>query len=543
MRIALAQIDSVLGDFDANKIKILEYLDRSVERRCDLVVFPEAALFGYHPVDLLERPSIVIEQERVLKEIHKQIPKGLGVLVGAIVRNTSEVGKGFYNAAIFLERGKKPQIFAKQLLPTYDVFDEARHIEPGCLVKNILRFKGKRALVTICEDIWAWPTKGNPKYFTYGKNPLLEVRSNQIDFVLNLSASPFTQKKLLGRQAVVKKTATHFKKPLVYVNMVGAQDELIFDGGSFAVDGKGKTIAQSVRFAEDLNVVELGKKEIAGGLREISKDPQEILRSSLVLGIQDFVNKVGIKKVHLGLSGGIDSALVACLATDALGPMNVTAVSLPGPFTSTESIAWAEQLAGNLGIRLVEIPIVAQYDQFIKTLNKVHGELPFDLVNENLQSRIRGLLLMAISNRENSMLLCTTNKSEIAVGYGTLYGDMIGGLMPIGDLLKTEVFALSRHYNSQTEIIPSGIIERPPSAELRENQTDQDSLPPYDELDRVIHRLVEGLHAPKSELEHRVLNMMMKTEFKRWQAPPILKVSNHAFGRGRRFPIAHRAKL
>lgn len=551
MRVALAQINSVLGDFVANQAKIIEYIQRARERRCDLVIFPEAALFGYHPVDLLERPSLVAAQEQALREIHKAIPKGMAVLVGAIVRNASKRGKGFWNAAVFLEKGKKARVFAKQLLPTYDVFDEGRHIEPGQVVKNHIKFKGQRILVTICEDIWAWPLKHNPWYSKYGKNPLREVKRGSVDLVVNLSASPFTHSKFHNRRMVVKSTATYFRVPMVYVNLVGGQDELIFDGGSFAVDKTGKVIAQCVRFEEDLNVLDLGgksddKKKVKtpiGGDRELPVKEQEILRSALVLGIRDFLRKIGIKKVHLGLSGGIDSALVACLAADAMGPMNVTAVALPGPFTSRESKDWTVQLANNLGIRLIEFPIGGEYDRVVTDLERVYGKMDFDLVNENLQSRLRGMFLMAVSNREGSLLLGTTNKSEMAVGYGTLYGDMIGGLMPIGDLLKTEVFALSRYYNSEAEIIPAGIITRPPSAELRANQTDQDSLPPYDVLDPIVHRLVEGLHSPKNETEQRILDLMMKSEFKRWQAPPILKVSDHAFGRGRRFPIAHRARI
>jgi NAD+ synthase (glutamine-hydrolysing) len=541
MRIALAQINSVLGDFEANKNKILDYIAKAGQRRCDLVVFPEAALMGYHPVDLLERPSIVAEQEKVLAEIHKKIPKGMGVFIGAIVRNASKKGKGFWNAAVFLEKGKKPRVFAKQLLPTYDVFDESRHIEPGSVAENIFKFGGKRILVTICEDIWAWPLKHNPWYSTYGKNPLQKIKRGSVDLVVNLSASPFTQSKFANRRAVTKNTVAHFRTPMVYVNLVGAQDELIFDGGSFALDKKGKVIAQSVRFEEDLNVLDLD--EMTGGTRELPSDNEELVRSALVLGIRDFLAKTGFKKVHLGLSGGIDSALVACLAADAVGPHHVTAVFLPGPYSSKESYEWSKELVDKLGIRLIQFSVESEYESVLGKLEKVLGHAEFGLTNENLQSRLRGLYLMAVSNRENSLLLGTTNKSEMAVGYGTLYGDLIGALMPIGDLLKTEVFKLARYYNSETEMIPEGIITRPPSAELRPNQKDSDSLPPYEELDPVLHRLVEGLNAPKSALEQRVLDLMMKSEFKRWQSPPILKVSDHAFGRGRRFPIAHRGRV
>lgn len=540
MRIALAQINSLLGDFEGNRTKILEYVQRSKERRCDLVVFPEAALFGYHPADLLERPSLVAQQEQVLKEIHKAIPKDIGVLVGAFVRNTSKQGKGFWNAAVFLSKGKKPQIFAKQLLPTYDVFDESRHVEPGRVADNILKFKGKRILVTICEDIWGWPRRDNPFFSTYGRNPLQEVTPKKMDLVLNLSASPFTHTKLKNRQTVVKNTAALFKCPMVYVNMVGGQDELVFDGGSFAVDKKGKILAQNARFEEDLNVIDLS--DMSGDKRALNENPQETIRSTIVLGLRDFVRKTGFQKVHLGLSGGIDSALVACLAADALGPMNVTGVMLPGPFTSEYSTKWSEVLATNLGIRLMEVPITPSYQLAIDNFERSFGVQDFNLTNENMQARLRGLMLMAVSNREGSMLLGTSNKSELAVGYSTLYGDLTGGLLPIGDLLKTEVFALANYYNSENEIIPRGIIERPPSAELRENQTDQDSLPPYDELDKIIMKLVVGFLPPKTDLEKKILEMMMKSEFKRWQSPPILKVSDHAFGRGRRFPVAHRAR-
>ncbi len=541
MRLALAQINSVLGDFPANKTKILAAVARAVEHRCELVIFPEAALFGYHPVDLLERPSLVTEQEQVLRELHKALPTGVAVLVGAIVRNASKRGKGFWNAAVLLQRGTKQLVFAKQLLPTYDVFDESRHIEPGAVAKNIFKFKGRRILVTICEDIWAWPLKNNPWYSKHGENPLRKVRRGRVDLVVNLSASPYTHTKFTNRRLVTKATARHFRTPLVYVNMVGAQDELIFDGGSFALDRRGQVLAQCLRFSEDFKIFELDGA--TKPVRPLSEQPWENMRAALVLGIRDFLAKTGFKKVHLGLSGGIDSALVACLAVDALGPANVTGVLLPGPFTSRQSGSLAKQLATTLGIRLLEFSIAEEYERSVRELEKVYGRLAFSLVHENLQARLRGVFLMAVSNQESSLVLGTCNKSELAVGFGTLYGDLIGALLPIGDLLKTEVFALARHYNGQSEIIPQRIIERPPTAELRAGQVDQDSLPPYEDLDRIVNSMVRGLHAPKTPLEREILHKMMKSEFKRWQAPPILKVSDHAFGRGRRFPIAHRGNV
>lgn len=541
MRIALAQIDAFLGDFEGNAEKILNFTKRARERRCDLVVFPEAALFGYHPVDLLERPSIVEAQERAMREVHKRLPKGIAILVGAIVRNTSRGGKGYWNAAVLLQKGQKPKIFPKTLLPTYDVFDESRHIEPGDVSRNIFRFKGKRILVTVCEDIWAWPRKDNPFFSTYGRNPLREVKRGGVDLVVNLSASPFTHSKLKNRRLVVASTAKHFKTPVVYVNMVGGQDELIFDGGSFVADARGRVLGQCVRFAEDLNVFDVNDGKVAG-LSDVDDQTPETTRRALVLGLRDFVRKTGFKKVHFGLSGGIDSALVACLAVDALGPDAVTAVALPGPFSADVSLSAAREMAERLGVRFLEMPISSLYDEAVRDLDRALGKSDFGLMHENIQARLRGLLLMGLSNREGSLLLGTSNKSELAVGYSTLYGDMIGALMPIGDLLKTEVYALARHYNSEHELIPSIIIDRAPSAELRANQKDQDSLPPYEELDAAVRRLAVGFAPARTDVERRVLEMMFKSEFKRWQSPPVLKVSDHAFGRGRRFPVAHRAR-
>lgn len=541
MRIALAQINSKLGDFKSNASKILEYVRRAKEKHSELVIFPEAALFGYHPVDLLERPSVVQAQEAELKNLHAQIPSGIGVLVGAIVQNQNRVGKRYWNAAVFLEKNKKAKIFAKQLLPTYDVFDESRHIEPGQLSKNIFRFRGQKILVTICEDIWAWPLKKTPWYSRYGSNPLRKIKASGVDLVLNLSASPFTRSKFSNRRLVTGATVKHFKCPMIYVNLIGAQDELIFDGGSFAIDKHGKVIAQSVRFTEDLNIVDTEKS--IGGVREVSDEYLECTRQALVMGIRDFADKTGFKKIHLGLSGGIDSALVACLAADALGPMNVKALYMPGPYSSSESRKWSQELAQKLGIELVEIPIIKSYETVLSTFENALGKQDFSIVNENLQARLRGMFLMAFANRNQSLLLGTSNKSELAVGYSTLYGDMIGGLMPIGDLLKTQVFELSRYYNKDEELIPVGIIDRPPSAELRANQRDQDSLPPYSDLDSAIENLVLGFQPARSDKEQRILSMMIHSEFKRWQSPPILKVSDHAFGRGRRFPVAHSSRF
>ncbi len=541
MRVALAQINSLLGDFEANAQKILESINEAKERHCDLVVFPECALTGYHPVDLLEQAHIVKIQLAVLKKIEKKMPKGIHALVGAMTLNPKVLGKPFLNSAVLLSKGQKSKTFSKQLLPTYDVFDEGRHIEPGVTANNFFTLKGTQILVTICEDIWAWKQRGGHRYQSYGKNPLELLPKRKVDLVLNLSASPFTPLKQKARQLVVKQTAKHFSCPMVYVNMVGAQDELIYDGGSFAVDKNGKILAQASHFTEDFAILDLGKNE--GTKHPTVDDVNERLRQATVLGIRDFVEKIGFKKVHLGLSGGIDSALVATLAVDALGPSNVTAFLLPGPHTSKESNDYAKQLCENLQIPFKSISITEGYKVLRKELDQQLGEIPFGLVHENMQARLRGLILMAMSNLKGSLLLGTSNKSELAVGYSTLYGDLCAALLPIGDLLKTQVYDLANHYNRERELIPQVIIDRPPTAELRENQKDEDSLPAYEILDPIVHKLVEEAKYPKSELEKKIYKMMMNSEFKRWQAAPVLKLSNHAFGRGRRLPIACKLKI
>ncbi|CAE81194.1 NAD+ synthase [Bdellovibrio bacteriovorus] len=538
MRIAVAQINPVLADFQFNKEKILDFVNQAVQRKCDLVVFPECTLFGYHPFDLLEREKLVAKQEAEFKDLIKKLPKNIGVIMGLITRNPAKKGRPYFNSAALIAKGEKPRFFHKQLLPTGDVFDEARFIESGDVSKNYFKWKGKKFFLTICEDIWAWPdAKGNSPY---RENPLAKVKKQKIDMVINLSASPYFVGKMKQREYVTQKTAAYFNAPIMYVNLVGAQDEIIFDGGSFVLDKKGKKLLTCQQFSEDINVIDLNTLEVW------NKNPKleaiEELRRALVLGIRDFCEKTGIKKVHLGLSGGIDSAVVAVLAVDALGPANVVGVGLPGPFNAPQSLTLAKDLASNMGVDFKTVEIGPMYESVLKALNKGLGLEGFSIVNENLQARLRGLTLMAWSNKENSMLLTTGNKSEYASGYSTLYGDMCGGLAPLGDLTKAQVYALARYYNKQGEVIPQEIIDRPPSAELRPNQKDQDSLPEYDDLDKAVTYLVEKSGPAKSATEKWLLPVLMRTEFKRWQAPPILKVSQHSFGRGRRYPVAHRAR-
>jgi NAD+ synthase (glutamine-hydrolysing) len=544
MRIAIAQINSTLGAFSANAEKILNEIERARGKNSDLVVFPECALFGYHPFDLLEQQELVKKQIQVLDQIHKKIPVGMAVVLGHLSFNPAKKGRPYFNSASLLVRGKKRIEFHKQLLPTGDVFDEARFIEPGEMKNNFFEFKGVRFFVSICEDIWAWPhskkADGGKQSF-YRENPLEKIKArgkNAVDMVINLSASPYHLGKMQLRNAVCKATAKHFNAPILYCNLVGAQDEIVFDGASFVMAPTGKKILSCYPFREDLNVFELESKSAWHKAHDL--ESTEELRQALVLGIRDFISKTGQQRVHLGLSGGIDSALVAALAVDALGPANVQCLWLPGPFSSNESEDLAKNLCKNMGLSLKYFSINQAYDAMKSALDAAFGLNGFGVVHENLQARLRGMTLMAYANAFQSMLLTTGNKSEYATGYATLYGDMCGGLAPIGDLTKAQVVALAKHYNRESEMIPSRIITRPPTAELRANQKDQDSLPPYDDLDQSVVRLVEKGCAPETATDQWLLPVLMRTEFKRWQAAPILKVSAHAFGRGRRYPVAAR---
>ncbi|MBX3033588.1 MAG: NAD+ synthase [Bdellovibrionaceae bacterium] len=538
MRIGIAQINPVLGDFENNKEKILTHVREARSKKCSLVVFPECALFGYHPFDLLEREGVVDAQLKAFAELQKEIPADLAVIVGLITKNQSKLGKPYFNSAALLVKGKKPRIFHKTLLPTGDVFDEARFIESGDMTKNVFTWKGKKFFLSICEDIWAWPdSKGRS---LYRRNPLKSVPKSGFDLLINLSASPWHVGKLQKRDVVTAKTAALLKAPLLYVNMVGAQDEIIFDGRSFVMGPKGKKQVECLAFEEHLNVFDLDTME--SWTPRSSLDETEELRQALVLGMRDFSVKTGIRKAHLGLSGGIDSAVVACLAVEALGAGAVKGFGLPGPFSSPESLSLARDLAKNLGVAIQTLSIQNAFDTIQRDLDKAWDLGPLSVVHENLQSRLRGLFMMAYANKENSLLLTTGNKSEYATGYATLYGDMCGGLAPIGDLTKEQVYALARHYNLEREVIPEKIITRPPTAELRPDQKDQDSLPPYAELDAAVEELVEKCGKAKKPVEKWLVAQLFKTEFKRWQAAPILKASAHSFGRGRRYPVAHRAK-
>ncbi len=542
MQIAMAQINSRLGDFVGNCNKIIEFAKRAKKANVDLVVYPELALFGYWPADLLERKSIVEAQLKELKRIEKRVPEGIALLFGLVTLSEKKKVKNFYNSAAMVQKNKKTRFFHKELLPTYDVFDESRHFSQGKLIDNFFHFKGKKILVSICEDIWAWGDAWVGSSYPY--NPFHQAKKEKPDLVINLSASPCSKNKISRRQSVVKKTAQYMKCPVIYVNLVGGQDELVFDGGSFVVDKKEVIQSQSRFFAEDLNIYNYPDNQ--GLLHETSlytKTNLEYFRQALVVGIRDFVHKNQMSRVHLGLSGGIDSALVACLAAEALGPDKLTCIAMPTEFNAEESYELASQLAKNLGCKFLNSPIQEIYQVYLKNFESVFDHNEFNVTNENIQSRIRGNILMAYSNMTGSMLLATGNKSELATGYSTLYGDSCGGLAPIGDLLKTEVFALSRHYNLEKELIPKRIIDRPPSAELRPNQKDEDSLPPYEELDQAIERILVECKPARTKTEKWLVPVLYRNEFKRWQYPPILRMSQHAFGTGRRYPIANSARF
>lgn len=528
MRIGLAQINPTMGDIEGNTKKIIEYIQRSRDKHCELVVFPELCLLGYNPNDLLERQEVIDSLEKAVEKIKKAVPKQMNVIIGSITPSKKKTTKPYHNSAIVL--GSTTSVVSKTLLPTYDVFDEGRFLTPGDPDKHLVKIGGKNVLVLVCEDIWGWERTEHTNFLSLYKN-------KKVDVVVNINGSPFALTKKKRRENVVSLTAKHLKAPVIYVNCVGAQDEVVYDGGSFVMNAKGQVIARSARFSEDLNVVDLGKN--IGGLRGTPQNDVESLQQALVLGIRDFARKNNFKHIHLGVSGGIDSTVALVLAADAIGPRNVTGIAMPGPFSAKESFSEAQKLCKNVGCGFQTIDIKSSYEVMVQNFDSTFGEQPFGVLHENVQARLRGMYLMMFSNLSNSLLLATGNKSEFSTGYSTMYGDMCGGLAPLGDLLKNQVYAIAKLYNREHELIPQFIIDRPPSAELRPNQKDQDSLPPYDQLDKAVDAVVSQSKPARGKTEHWLLKKLAGSEFKRWQAPPILRVSDHAFGRGRRMPITN----
>ena len=542
MRIALAQINPTVGDFAGNSALILARLAEARAQRAELVVFPELCLCGYPPMDLLDHGSFVAENLKALRRIQRAMPAELGAVIGYVDRNPRGTGKRLLNAAGLLAGGRLLHTQAKTLLPTYDVFDEARYFEPAA-ERRTVEFGGERLGLAICEDLW-WETEPDPGA-RYAVDPVRDCLDAGATLLLAPSASPYHRGKPAVRRRLLQRIGAAAGVPVVYVNMVGGNDGLLFDGQSFVTGAGGDLVLQCAGYREQLAVWD---SAAPGGPAAPPADGWAELERALGMGIADYLRKTGHQRVHVAVSGGIDSALVAALAARALGPERVAAFSLPSRYSSPGSKSDAALLCDRLGVALRTIAIEELFAGYERALAPVFAGAPPDLTEENLQARIRGMLMMAFSNKTGSILLATGNKSELATGYSTLYGDLCGGLAPVGDLLKTEVYALSRAINHAGEIIPAATLNKPPSAELRPGQTDQDSLPDYAVLDRILQLYVID-NLTRSEIVARgfddatvvdVLRRVGQAEYKRRQAPTILKVSPRAFGTGRRFPIARK---
>ncbi len=539
MKIALAQINVIIGDFEANTRKILEYIARAKAQGADLVIFPELATTGYPPRDFLEFSDFIEKAENSIAQI-KQATDDIAVVIGTPTRNPVIEGKDLYNSAVFLYQGKEIYRQHKTLLPTYDIFDEARYFEAATQWQTI-DFKGYKIALSVCEDLWNLGNE-NPLYTI---NPLAKLMPQQPDFIINVSASPFDYNHAKERIRVLKENVKAYKIPVFYVNHVGAQTDIIFDGGSLVIAPNQSVHAEMPYFKEALEIVELNEVKTNTDNREQTKEKISLIHDALVLGIKDYFGKIGFKNAVIGLSGGLDSAVTTVLATEALGRDNVRVLLMPSQFSSEHSIKDAEDLAKNLGIRYDIVPIKDIFEIYLQQLNPLFEGRDFDVTEENIQARIRGNLLMAISNKFGNILLNTSNKSEMSVGYGTLYGDLSGGISVIADVYKTEVYELAHYINRDKEIIPVNTIQKPPSAELRPNQKDSDSLPDYEILDPILKLYIEGRKGPKEiimqgydkALVERILKMVNRNEFKRHQTAPVLRVSPKAFGMGRRMPI------
>ncbi|MCK5134335.1 MAG: NAD+ synthase [Bacteroidales bacterium] len=548
MKIALAQLNYYIGDFEGNLTRILDAVHQATEKESDLVVFSELSICGYPPLDLLEREDFTATCNRYVEKLAESIGKEIGVLIGGPEFNTGKEGKLLFNSVFFLQGGKIQQVFRKTLLPTYDIFDEYRYFEPNHEF-NILEFKGKRLAVTICEDLWdEQPFESEfSRSRLYTTNPLEELNRFKPDMIINLAASPFSHRKLDLKQSIFTNKAARYGLPVLYCNQVGAHTELIFEGGSLAINNNGEVVRRLDFFQEDFDVIDL--EMLVDGKPVSSKgeipDRIEMIADALVCGIRDYFGKMNFKRATLGLSGGIDSAVTLVLAAQALGPENMHVLLLPSQYSSDHSIDDSVLLAQNLGVRYSILPIEKVFNQFRETLQPLFGNLPEDIAEENIQARIRSTLLMALSNKFENILLNTSNKSETAVGYGTLYGDMSGGLSVLGDVYKTDVYSLAQYFNRDGKVIPNNIITKPPSAELRPGQKDTDSLPPYDVLDRILEDYIEKQLQPEKvaalgfdlELVRRIIGMVDQNEYKRYQSPPILRISSKAFGVGRRLPL------
>jgi len=546
VKIALGQINPTVGDFAGNAAKIIQFSRCAQADGAGLILFPELSVCGYPPRDLVERPSFVARNRETVDRIASET-QGIAVICGVVTPADSDTGKSVRNSAGLLMDGKVAFVQSKMLLPTYDVFDEMRNFAPA-KAQELFSFCGNRMALTICEDAW------NDKQFwlkrLYPLDPVDALIRAGGNFVLNISASPFWIGKRQLRRDMLASIARQHKVPVVMVNQVGGNDSLVFDGSSLVLNSNGDVIAQGRSFEEDL--VMFDSKTLTGEMHEQVAGDEASVYGALVLGTRDYIHKCGFQKAIIGLSGGIDSALTAVIAADAVGPENVIGVGMPGPYSSPGSIDDARTLALNLGIRFELLSINAAYEAYRETLRGVFRGYKEDVTEENLQSRARGMILMALSNKFGAIVLSTGNKSELGVGYCTLYGDMVGGLAVISDVPKTLVYRVSEYLNSRREVIPRATLEKPPSAELRANQKDSDSLPPYDILDAVLEDYVEDSHQAERiaadrgidiEVVRRVIRLVDRAEYKRQQAAPGLKISPKAFGYGRRLPIAAKSEV
>jgi NAD+ synthase (glutamine-hydrolysing) len=542
MKIALAQINTTVGDLRGNLRKIIRYLKNAEKAGADICIFPEMAIPGYPARDLLLNDDFIDDNLAALEELRKNVGNTAAV-VGFAARHRTSAGKGLFNAGAFIRKRKVMQVFHKMLLPTYDVFDEVRYFDPAERIAAV-RFRDKNVGLTICEDIWNDPDLWQRRYYT--ADPVEMLAKKGASLLITISASPFVIGRKALRHRIIKNVAVKYGMPVYYVNQVGGNDQLIFDGGSLAMDSKGNIIAQGRHFEEDLVLVE---STVAHHPIPWVEEPlAETVYQALVLGLKDYTKKCGFKDAVIGLSGGIDSSVTACLAVRALGKENVFGVSMPSMHSSKSSVSDARELARNLGITFTVIPITKLYKAYLELLKPHFRRRKRDITEENIQARIRGNILMALSNKFGCLVLSTGNKSETAVGYCTLYGDMTGGLAVISDVPKTMVYTLAHYINQHAEIIPENILTKAPSAELKPGQKDQDSLPPYEVLDAILTRYVEKRKKPeeivsegyRKKLVCNLVRRLERNQYKRKQAPPGLKVTTKALGLGRLMPIAQK---
>ncbi len=550
MKITLAQLNYIVGDFEGNASKIISTLKDAKKRNIDLVIFSELALCGYPPLDFLEHKYFIERNEQFIEKVACET-EGIAIILGAPRLNKHTKGKNLFNAAYFINNGKIEKVVNKTLLPTYDIFDEYRYFEPNTEFE-IISYKNQKIALTICEDLWYQQPilTGFGKDRLYNVSPMKKLDSFNPDLVINIAASPFSYTQKAIKTNILTSNAQQYKLPLIYVNQVGANTELIFDGGSLVVNQQGEVIAKCHLFKEDVRDIDTESIVEAQVLtdRNHGVDIIKNIHEALVLGIRDYFWKMNFTSAILGLSGGIDSAVSTVLAVEALGQKNIRVLLLPSKYSSDHSVSDAIKLADNLGIQYDILSIKDIAGQFDKVLESLFANLPPGLAEENIQARIRGNLLMAVSNKFGNILLNTSNKSEAAVGYGTLYGDMSGGLSVLGDVYKTDVYKLARYINSKKEIIPENTILKPPSAELKPDQKDTDSLPDYEILDKILFNYIELKKSAEEIIQlginktivSKTIKMVNSNEYKRFQTPPILRISSKAFGTGRRMPLVAR---